>query len=76
MDPCSSVFARPRANAHGIRTKFPADRGVEFSVVGDLAPSASGQYENVASTALNLWNLNIANQSATGLDLIGLKTDA
>ena len=72
MDSCS----RPRANAHGIRTKFPADRGVEYSVVGDLAASASCQYENVASTVLNLWNFNIASQSATGLDLIGLKTDA
>ena len=57
----------PAPNAHGTRTEFPADRGVEFSVVVELAPSASGQYENVASTALSRWNSTTANQSGTGL---------
>lgn len=57
----------PAPNAHGTRTEFPAGRGVEFSVGVELAPSVSGQYENVASTALSRWNSTTANQSGTGL---------
>ena len=72
----AQLFSQDPAPMHMASGLSSQQRDVEFSVVGDLAPSASGECENVASTALNLWNSKIANQSATGLNLSGLKTDA